>query len=129
MHPAGLAMLKIKLLNRTTASSEYHKKHVKSEDAPCIACHNAHNAYDPGEPGLIDLSYPIRDMSSEFSFIRRLPMQVQHSGSTTRHPVVIASCAVMGRSTIRRITDDRIVVVQSMQKRVCWSCPPPEKGI
>ncbi len=47
---------------------EYHKKHVKGEDAPCIACHNAHNAYDPGEPGLIDLSHPAEQAFS-FSFI------------------------------------------------------------
>ncbi len=47
---------------------ERHKKHVKGEDAPCIACHNVHGGFDASELGLIDLSYPDQH-GFDFDFI------------------------------------------------------------
>jgi len=56
------------IMTQANAFDEYHKKHVKSEDAPCIVCHNAHGGYDAGEPGLINFGYAV-DHGYDITFI------------------------------------------------------------
>ncbi len=41
------------------AFSTKHSRHVSSERAACVTCHDVHSAYDPGEPGLINFEFGI----------------------------------------------------------------------
>ncbi len=56
------------VIQQDNAFKGRHKKHVKDEDSPCIACHDVHAGFDPGEPGLIDLTYPV-DRGYDAGFI------------------------------------------------------------
>ena len=39
----------------------YHDKHVRREDTPCIMCHDAHAPHDSGEAGLISFQFAIQN--------------------------------------------------------------------
>jgi predicted CXXCH cytochrome family protein len=53
------------IIEQENAFRSLHKKHVNSEDSPCVACHDVHAPYDNSEPGLISFVFAVKN---EFDF-------------------------------------------------------------